>query len=533
MMKSIRVECRCAGLPAGQPPKAAEKSPPAKPATLLSWLRRSAATPEGRPEGRRTDTTIGVAALSLLLFAACTAPAPDSTPPADATVDTTPWNVVLFLADDLAWNQVGYHGTTFYETPTIDAVAAAGMTFSNAYSANPVCSPTRASLMTGKNPARLQITDYIPGSPYPYARLLRPAEVPGLPLEEVTIAELFKSQGYATGHFGKWHLNVDKEYVPGRPMDPRSQGFDDVLTTVKPEYEDDPLADAHHAHKITERSLAFVDANRDNAFFLYVTHHVVHRPLLEDPKLIAKYEAKPDADDPVNNAIMGAMIETMDTGFGQILDRIEEHGLTDRTIVIFYSDNGGFEQLQAQDPFRGGKAMIWEGGIRVPLAVKWPGVVEPGSASDELVISDDFFPTIADILDVDELPADIDGLSLLPVLNGSGSLDRDTLYFHYPHYHHLGYKPAGAIRQGDFKLIEWFEGTVAGVGPAVSLFNLADDPGETTDLAADKPELADSLLQQLAAWRQEIGAGEMTINPGYEKARHDWRFVDEHGGDAR
>jgi len=487
-------------------------------------------------------------ALSLLLLAACAAP--DAAPPADATPET-PWNVVLFLADDLAWNQVGYHGTTFYETPTIDAVAAAGMTFSNAYSANPVCSPTRASLMTGKNPARLQITDYIPGSPYPYARLLRPAEVPGLPLEEVTLAELFKSQGYATGHFGKWHLNVDKEYVPGRPMDPESQGFDDVLTTVKPEYEDDPLGDAHHAREITDRSLAFLDANRDNPFFLYVTHHVVHRPLLEDPKLIAKYEAKPGADDPVNSPIMGAMIETMDTGFGQILDRIEEHGLTERTIVIFYSDNGGFEQLQAQDPFRGGKAMIWEGGIRVPLAVKWPGVVEPGSASDELVISDDFFPTIADILGVDELPADIDGLSLLPVLDGSGALDRDTLYFHYPHYHHLGYKPAGAIRQGDYKLIEWFEGTIGGVGqgtgevrlgpaprnrehgPMLSLYNLKDDPGETRDIVGKHPERTMRMWAELTAWRYRVGAGEMTVNRGYEKARHDWRFVDEHGGDAR
>ena len=162
---------------------------------------------------------------SALILAACTpAPAPTPTPTTDPE---PPWNVVLLLADDLAWNQVGYHGTTYYETPTIDAIAAAGMRFSNAYSANPVCSPTRASLMTGKNPARLQITDYIPGSPYPYARLLRPAEVPGLPLEEVTIAELMKSQGYATGHFGKWHLNVDKEYVPGRPMDPESQGFDE------------------------------------------------------------------------------------------------------------------------------------------------------------------------------------------------------------------------------------------------------------------------------------------------------------------
>ena len=407
------------------------------------------------------------------------------------------------------------------------------MRFSSAYSANPVCSPTRASLMTGKNPARLQITDYIPGSPYPYARLLRPAEVPGLPLEEVTIAELMKSQGYATGHFGKWHLNVDKEYKPGRPMDPESQGFDDILATVKPEYEDDPLADAHHAHEITERSLAFLDANRDRPFFLYVSHHVVHRPLLEDPELIAKYEAKPGADDPVNNPVMGAMIETMDTGFGKILERIEEHGLGDRTIVIFYSDNGGFEQLQAQDPFRGGKAMLWEGGIRVPLAVKWPGVVEPGSVNDELITSDDFFPTIADILGVTELPADIDGLSLLPLLDGTGlARPRHALLplpaLPPPRIQAGRRDPPGRL-QAD-RVVRWFD---RGRRAAVSLFNLEDDPGETTDLAAEQPELAESMFERLVAWRREIGAGEMTINPGYEPERHDWRFVDEHGGDAR
>ena len=485
----------------------------------------------GRDAARRRARAFSV--LPVLLLAACAA-SPDAAPPTDTTTpDDTLWNVVLFLADDLAWNQVGYHGTTFYETPNIDAIAAAGMQFSNAYSANPVCSPTRASLMTGRNPARLGITDYIPGSPYPYAKLLRPAEVPGLPLEEVTLAELFRSRGYATGHFGKWHLNVDKEYVPGRPMDPGSQGFDDVLTTVKPEYEDDPLADAHHAREITERSLAFLDANRDDPFFLYVSHHVVHRPLLEDPRLIARYEAKPDADDPVNNPVMGAMIETMDAGFGRILRRIEEHGLTERTIVIFCSDNGGFEQLQKQDPFRGGKAMIWEGGIRVPMAVRWPGVVEPGSTNDDLVISDDFFPTIADILGVDELPADIDGMSILPALDGSGPLGRDTLYFHYPHYHHLGYRPAGAIRHGDYKLIEWFEGSIAGVGPAVSLFDLKDDPGETNDIVEKHPELATRMLADLVAWRHRVGAGEMTVNPNHEEARHDWRFADEHGGDAR
>lgn len=443
------------------------------------------------------------------------------------------WNLVLILADDLAWNQVGYHGTSFYETPNIDAIAAAGMRFSNAYSANPVCSPTRASLMTGKNPARLQITDYIPGSPYPYARLLRSAEIPGLPLEELTIAELMKSKGYATGHFGKWHLNVDKEYVPGRPMDPRSQGFDDVLTTVKPEYEDDPSLDAHHAIEITERSLAFIDANKDRPFFLYVSHHTVHRPLLEKPELIAKYQSKPGAEDSVNNPVMGAMIETMDLGIGRILKRLDDLGLSQRSIVIFYSDNGGFEQLQSQAPFRGGKAMLWEGGLRVPLAIKWPGVVEPGSLSDALVTSDDFFPTIAEIFEVADLPDEIDGLSLLPVLTKSSALERQELFFHYPHYHHLGYKPAGAIRKGDFKLIEWFEGSIAGVGPVASLFDLVNDPSESNDLSEQHAQLARDLLDELREWRREIGAGEMTLNPGYEPERADWRFIDEHGGDSK
>ncbi|MCY4040502.1 MAG: sulfatase [Gammaproteobacteria bacterium] len=444
-----------------------------------------------------------------------------------------PPNLVFIVADDLAWNQVGYHGSDFYETPNIDAIARAGMQFSNAYSANPVCSPTRASLMTGKNPARLGITDYIPGSPYPYARLRRPSAVPGLPLEEVTIADMMRALGFATGHFGKWHLNIDKHYAPGRPGDPASQGFDDVLTTVKPEYEADPSADAHNALAITERSLAFIDANNDRPFFLYVPHHTVHRPLLENPELIAKYQAKPNADCPINNPVMGAMIETMDIGIGRILDRLQAHALSERTIVIFYSDNGGFEQLQSQAPFRGGKAMLWEGGLRVPLAVKWPGVVEAGTSSDALVTSDDFFPTIADIFGVDSLPADIDGLSLLPLLNGARHLDRTTLFFHYPHYHHLGYAPAGAMRTGDYKLIEWFEGAIAGVGQAASLFDLRRDPGETHDIAGANPELVLQMRARLAAWRQEVGASEMTINPDFDPERADWRFSHEHGGDSR
>ncbi len=198
------------------------------------------------------------------------------------------WNIVFILADDLGWNQVGYHGTDYYETPNIDRISREGISFSNAYSANPVCSPTRASIMTGKNSARLHITDYIPGSPYPYAKLTTPVIQMVLPLEETTLAELMKADGYVTGHFGKWHLNEDKNYAPGRPGDPASQGFDEVFTSVKPEDDADPSGDAHHAVEITGRTLKFIEENKDKHFFAWVSHHVVHRPIMEKPELDVK-----------------------------------------------------------------------------------------------------------------------------------------------------------------------------------------------------------------------------------------------------
>ena len=436
------------------------------------------------------------------------------------------WNIVFILADDLGWNQVGYHGSDYYETPNIDRISAEGISFSNAYSANPVCSPTRGSIMTGKNSARLHLTNYIPGSPYPHAILTTPTMAKCLPLEEVTLAELMKENGYVTGHFGKWHLSPDKNYVPGRPFDPASQGFDDIFTSVKPEPEADPAADAHHAVEITERTLKFIDKNQDKPFFAWVSHHVVHRPIMEEESLVSKYAAKPGSVDPVNNPIMGAMIETMDIGIGQIMDKLEELGLTEKTIVIFYSDNGGYEQLQDQAPFRGGKAMVFEGGIKVPLAIKWPGVVAPGAKNDELVISDDFFPTLADILDHEELPEDIDGISLLPVLEGKGNLGRNTLYFHYPHYHHQGFKPAGAIHQGDYKLIEWFEQSISGEGKAYDLYNLAVDPGEENDLSEQMPEKVIEMADKLRQWRKDVRAQEMNLNEAFKPEKADWRNMD-------
>ncbi len=438
-----------------------------------------------------------------------------------------PYNVVFILADDMGWNQVGYNGTKYYETPNIDKLARDGIIFNCAYSANPVCSPTRASIMTGKNPARLHITDYIPGDPFPYALLKRPSMAEGLPLKEYTIAELFREHGYATGLFGKWHLNRDKNYKPGRPKDPGSQGFQEVFTTVKPERDADPSNDAHHAVAITDHAIKFIKENKDKPFFAYVAHHVVHRPIMEKPALVAKYEAKDPKGDPVNNPIMGAMIETMDNGIGRILKTLDDLGLTDKTIVVFYSDNGGYEMLQSQYPYRGGKAMVFEGGIRVPLAIKWPGKIKPGSTTNDFAISDDFFPTFADILHEKKLPENIDGISLLPAMTGKAKLQRDTLYWHYPHYHHQGYLPAGAIRVGDYKLIEWYEGSIGGKGEAYALYNLVKDVGEKHDISAQYPDKVKQMAEALKKWRKRIGAGEMTVNKdNYIPEKANWRFTD-------
>jgi uncharacterized sulfatase len=422
-----------------------------------------------------------------------------------------PPNVVLILADDMGWNQVGYHGSRYYETPHIDRLAAEGMQFRHAYSAAPICSPTRAALMTGKSPARLQLTDYIPGRLWEDKPLVTPRMQQGLPLSESTIPELLRVRGYVSGLFGKWHLAPTYDYAPWRLMDPESQGFDEVYHTNKPEEANAATPDAHNAVAITDRALDFISRHRDRPFFCYVAHNVVHRPLAEDPKLVAKYAAKPGADRPENKAVMGAMIERMDTGIGRLLARLKELGLEESTLVIFTSDNGNVVADQSQAPFRGGKATIWEGGLRVPLAVRWPGRIRAGMTSDEPVVTHDLFSTIMDAAGVPLVARLHDGTSLLPVLTGRApALGRDALYWHYPHYHHLGdFRPGSVIRQGRFKLIEWYEGALLQKGPEVELFDLVADPGETRDLAASQPELARNLLRQLRAWRQSVGAQEM------------------------
>lgn len=433
---------------------------------------------------------------------------------ADAPVPTPrPPNIVFILADDMGWNQVGYHGSKWYETPNIDRLAHDGLQFSNAYAAAPICSPSRAALMTGKTPARLHLTDYIPGRMWEEKPLVTPVMQQGLPLEETTIPEMLHTRGYISGLFGKWHLAETYDYEAWRPMDPESQGFDVVFHTRKPEVENAPLHDKHNAIAITDNAIKFIEQNKDRPFFCYVAHNVVHMPLMEEPELIAKYKAKLGSDQPVNNAIMGAMIETMDSQIGRLMEALDRLHLRENTIVVFMSDNGNVMAQQSQAPFRGGKATIWEGGLRVPLAVRWPGVVKPNTRSDEPVVTTDWFETLMDVAGVKYLPAYHDGVSLMPVLSGkTATLSRDALYWHYPHYHHLGdFRPGSVIRMGNFKLIEWYEGALLHRGPEVNLFDLAADPGENRDLAAEQPERVRAMRAKLEAWRHETGAQEMSV----------------------
>ena len=424
-------------------------------------------------------------------------------------------NIVFILADDLGQQQLGSYGSTFYETPNIDRLAKKGMRFTNAYAACTVCSPTRASIMTGKYPARLHLTDYIPGQAPLDRKLLTPKWATHLPLEEVTIAESLKKAGYATGHFGKWHLNVNKNYKAGRPGDPGSQGFDDVLTTHKPgagpksKYNED----WHHVREITERAVAFIEKNKDTPFFCYVTHNSIHDPEVEKEALIRKYAEKPESmNNKRNNPKQAAMLETLDKSVGTILNKLKELNLENNTIVIFYSDNGQ-KGPKKGNPFRGSKGDFYEGGIRMPLIIAWPGKITAGSVCDEIVISNDFFPTFNDIVGASSTAVEIDGVSLLPLLKDfNASLNREAVYWHFPHYHGQGLGPQGAIRMGHYKLIEWFEKSAYGKEDAFELYDLINDPGEQHNLADTFPDVTENLRSKLKSWREQVGAQMMTKN---------------------
>ncbi|UCC96726.1 MAG: sulfatase [Phycisphaerales bacterium] len=429
-------------------------------------------------------------------------------------------NVVFILADDFGWSQLSCYGSRFYETPNIDRLAREGMKFTDAYAACPVCSPTRASIMTGKYPARLHLTDFIAGGSFPYEKYNQPKWQKYLPLKELTIAEVLKTAGYTTASFGKWHLSIDKKPPKSLPYNPDKQGFDEYFVTYKPSSRDDPESDAHNVEAITERSLDFLERHKDKPFFLYVPHNTIHAPILGKKTLVAKYKNKPGSNLPQNNPVLGAMIEGLDNSVGRLLKKLDELNIADRTLVVFFGDNGGLEADAKQTPLRSGKANLYEGGIREPLIVRWPGFVKPGSTCSEPVTSVDFFPTFVEALGLEsQMRQPIDGVSLMPVLTRKGTLSHRAIYWHYPHYHSSSIGPCGAVRAGDYKLIEWYDQTICGTGNTFELYNLKQDLGEQNNLAQRMPEKVRELKEMLSTWRSEVHAQLLTPNPSYDPQR--------------
>lgn len=420
--------------------------------------------------------------------------------------DTQRPNIVLILADDLGWADVGCFGSESYQTPNIDRLATQGTKFTNSYAACNVCSPTRASLLTGKYPARLHLTDFIPGGGGDHP-LESPAWTKHLPLEEITIAEALRPAGYVSGHFGKWHLNSTKDYRPGRPMDPASQGFDAVLTTVKPKSTDDPESDPHHVQQITDAAIGFIKAHRQRPFFCYVSHHSVHRPVIARPEVASELGQHIAPNAQQASAKYAAMVNELDESVGRIMQTLDALDLSNETLLIFTSDNGGFmgdakDDGTSNSPLRAGKGTNFEGGVRVPTIVRLPGVTTAGSVCHEPIISNDFFATFADVANLPDSSSNgTDGVSIAPLLENSGAhLDREALFWHYPHYHSMGATPHGAVRVGPWKLIEFYEDMHS------ELYNLEEDLGEQHDLAAEMPGKTNELRQRLHTWREEVGA---------------------------
>jgi arylsulfatase A-like enzyme len=432
-------------------------------------------------------------------------------------------NVIFILIDDMGWKDLGCYGSTFYETPHIDKLAAQGMKFTNGYAACPVCSPTRASILTGKYPARLHLTDWIPGAgDRPTHKLLQPKFQQFLPLEEVTIAKALKPQGYISASIGKWHLG-------GEAYFPEKHGFDVNIGGThagtapggyfKFETPTLKLRDGEYlTDRLTEEAEKFIEKNQDKPFFLYMPHYGVHTPYQAKPDVIAKYKAKIKPGQDQNNPIYAAMVESVDDSVGRIVKKLDELKIAGRTVLVFFSDNGGLSftgskttPATSNAPLREGKSYLYEGGIRVPLIVRWPGQIKPGIVCEVPVSSVDFFPTIMEITGSKPDPKQIvDGMSLLPLLKQTGDLKRQAIYWHYPHYNSNGNKPGGAIRAGDFKVIEFYE------DGKLELYNLKHDIGEKNDLAAKMPDKLKELHQMLKDWRKSVDAQMPTPNPDYK-----------------
>ncbi|MCX6909107.1 MAG: sulfatase [Verrucomicrobia bacterium] len=442
--------------------------------------------------------TLVAAALSLFLCS----------PGADAA-ERRP-NIVFILTDDLGINDLGCYGRREHHTPHLDALAAEGTRFTSAYCAQPICSPSRAAIMTGKNPARLHLTTYLPGRPdCPSQKLLHPIIRQQLPLEEKTLPEYLKEAGYVSACIGKWHLG-------GKGFGPAEQGFD-VVYAGRANTTPSETEGGKGEYDLTAHAVKFVEENRDRPFFLYLAHNTPHIPYAAKEPLVAKNSK---AFEPV----YAAVIESLDDTVGLLLARLDALGLAKNTLVVFTSDNGGLhvpelkhEKITHNTPYRAGKGFLHEGGLRIPLIVRWPGRVPAGRVVNAPVVNSDWVPTLMEMCG-QSVPSGLDGVSLASLLAG-GEAPKRPFFWHFPHYTNQGSQPEGAVRDGDWKLIEYYEGRV-------ELFNIANDISEKNNLAASEPDRVNQLRVKLDAWREVTGVQTNTPNPRFDAALHRTLYED-------
>jgi arylsulfatase A-like enzyme len=459
-------------------------------------------------------------------------------------------NLIFILMDDLGWRDLGCYGSSFYETPNLDNLATQGVRFTDAYAACPVCSPTRASILTGKYPATLGVTDWIDWTHQLHPCRGKVVDVPyidHLPLHEHSIARALKDAGYRTWHVGKWHLG-------GADFSPEKHGFDVNIGGCEwgcphhgyfspwgiPKLPDAPKG-IYLTDYLTDQAIRLIHNRDDRPFFLNLCHYAVHTPIQAKPNDIVRFDEKAKAMglDKVStieegdffpcehkkhlriqrrivqsNPVYAAMIANLDWNIGRLLKALRDRGLENNTAIVFTSDNGGLATAEGSPtsnrPLVEGKGWMYEGGVREPLIIKWPGVVRPGTICDAPVISPDFYPTFLDMAELTQIPEQHrDGVSFASLLRGDTSFNRGPLYWHYPHYGNQGGTPGSSIRMGDFKLIEFFE------DGRLELYNLRDDIGETRNLVETMPDTARKMRQMLAEWRDRVDARIPQRNPDF------------------
>ena len=429
-------------------------------------------------------------------------------------------NVILFYIDDLGWTDVGFNGSKYYETPNIDRIANEGINFTNAYANAPNCAPSRACLMSGQYSPRHGIYT-VGNSDRGKSKTRKIVPTPNKKILDAsfyTLGEMIRDAGYETAFMGKWHLGEGKE------TGPRGQGFDKnvgglewghpkkYFSPYKNPYLPDGPEGEYLTDRLTDEALDFMSTKRDKPFFLMLSHYAVHTPIKAKPLLIEKYEAKSPVGEH-KNPTYAAMIESVDMGIGRMLRYLQENEIAENTIVIFYSDNGGLGRVTSNSPLRGSKGMLYEGGIRVPLAIRWPKRIKPKQTNPTPVIGTDLYPTLMNLVG-GEVPSDLtlDGTDLTSLIVENKPLKRDAIYWHFPAYLQGRYKgsrnkdpffrtrPGSVVRTGDWKLIEYFE------DGGLELYNLKDDISEQTNLAQSNPAKRESLHTLLKTWRKNVNA---------------------------